>query len=45
MMIILVTIMETLSNTIYLKKIILIFNNDDLKKKFDCLLRVINTFK
>lgn len=45
MVIILITIMETLSTTIYLKKIRLIFSNDDLKNEFDYLLKIIRNFK
>ena len=45
LLIILVTIIEVLANTIYLKKIRFIFKNKKNKNKFDNMIKTIKTFK
>lgn len=45
LLIILVTIMEVLANTVYLKKIRLIFKNNKNKSKFDSMIKTMKTFR
>ena len=45
LLIILVTIMEVLANTVYLKKIRLIFENNNNRNKFDNMIKTMKTFK
>ena len=45
LLIILVTIIEVLANTVYLKKIRFIFKNKKNKNKFDNMIKTIKTFK